>query len=113
MVPHGILKVVFGGLIFKIVSQVEIERIPSGFLKAGRPDGRCWTWDGVSLLIMDLRSGLRLRMFLTSTIAATDQASTSQVGIWWCALNSRSDPASLFRKRAPSPLLSSPEFELV
>ena len=113
MVPHGILKVVFGGLIFKIVSQVEIALIPSGFLKAGRQDGRCWTWDGVSLLIMDLRSGLRLRMFLTSTIAATDRASTSQVEILWFASNSRSDLASPFRKRAPSPLLSSPEFELV
>ena len=33
MVPYGILKVVFGGLIFKIVSQVEIadtQRIPEG-----------------------------------------------------------------------------------
>ena len=57
------MKVVFGGLIFKIVSQVEIARIPSGFLKAGRPDGRCWTWDGVSLLIMDLRSGLLENVF--------------------------------------------------
>ena len=85
--------------------------IPSGFLKAGRPVGRCWTWDGVSLLIMDLRSGVR--MFLTPTIAATDQASMSQVEIWWCALNSRSDPASPLKKRAPIPLLSSPEFELV
>ena len=113
VVPLGILKVVFGGLIFKIDSRVEIVRIPSGFLKVGRRGGPFWIWDAVSLLIMTPRSGSRLRMFLTSTIAATDQASTSQVEIWWFALSSRSDPASSFRKRAPGRLLSSPEFELV
>ena len=112
MVPHGTLKVVFVGPIFKIDSRLEIVPIPSGFPKGERQDGRSWIWDGASLLIMNPRSESLSRMFLTSTTAATDQVSTSQGGILCFALSSRSNHAGLVRKRVPNPLLSSPDFEL-
>ena len=105
MVPHGTRSCSLVGSRDRLDLEIaDTQRIPEG----ERQDGR----SGWGRPPIDPRLE-RLRMFLTSTIAATDQASTSQVEISWCALNSRSDPASLFRKRAPSPLLSSPEFELV
>jgi hypothetical protein len=113
MAPYGTLRVVFGGLISKIDSPVEIKLILSGFPKVGRRGGRFWIWDGVSLLILNPRSGSLSRMFLTSTIAATDRVSTSQVEIWWFALSSLSEQIFLVRKRVPIPLLFSREFELV
>ena len=68
-------------------------RIPSGFL-AGRPDGQCWTWDGVSLLIMDLWSGLPENVFDVDYRrhgSAVNEPGRNLV----VRANSRSDPASV------------------